>query len=145
MGHSPALWNVILKDAVQRSHERELASRIGKVDGGGTGRVCLDVPRRVITFEATPEEGKRAIDNGVCNAVWTMADANAAGYNVPNDLCGLCGQHPDTLHNRLWVCQHPKVMEARERIVDHKFIRKATAAGEESLLYNRGVLDQTAW
>ena len=46
--HSPELWKIILRDAVQRSHGRELAVSIGLVQGGATNRVCLDVPRHVI-------------------------------------------------------------------------------------------------
>ena len=104
------MWKIFLRDAVQRWHEREIAEKIGVVNGAVCNRVCFDVPRHVMSLSAIDEKGKTALATVVCNGLWTKVDAISAGYKMTDNLCGMCGRHPDTLHDRLWNCQHPEVV-----------------------------------
>jgi exonuclease III len=138
--HSPALWNILLKDAVHRYHERELATRLVDIDGGTFARACTDVVTHVLAKKAVSENGKEALAGACCNSIWTLVDADAAGYVVDNVLCPLCGKHPDTIFGRTWICSHPSVVEARNANASVAVQNAALAAGDASCLFTHGIL-----
>jgi hypothetical protein len=51
-----------------------------------------------------------------CRALMTYSQAAAAGYLVDN-RCPLCGIRGNTVLHRVWRCQHPSVVQAREAAV----------------------------
>ena len=79
-------------------------------------RVCIDIVRKVARMARTPADGSRVLIANACNAVWTRSRATLAGYVVEDTICELCGQHEDTIHGRIWKCQHPDVKAARDKI-----------------------------
>ena len=52
----------------------------------------------------------------VCNAVWTRTRAKQGGYDVESTLCELCSEGEDSVHHRLWLCQHARVVELRNKV-----------------------------
>ena len=63
---------------------------------------------------------------------------------MDDTLCHLCGEHEDTIHQRIWRCQHPLVRKAREDIASQRIIKAALKAGPQSPLYNRGLFEHPA-
>jgi len=142
--HSPVMWNIYLKQAIHRMHERELATRLVDVDGSSFGRVCTDVLTHVLALKAVPSIEKEALASAGCNSLWTLVDAQAAGYLVDSTYCPLCGCHPDTLFGRVWVCSHPSVIEARDLHAPKDVQLAALAAGDASCLFTHGLIPHPA-
>ena len=140
---TPAAWKGLLKAAVQRMHERELGLKTGYPDLRGF-RACVDVVRRISRSCRTSKDGARLLVTNACNGVWTRTRAKAAGYIVESTLCELCGLHEDTIHGRVWLCQHPPVREAREAVASPSITKAAKKAGPNCALYNRGIFAHPA-
>jgi hypothetical protein len=94
---SPALWASLLKEAVQREHERQLGLKTGHKEVRNR-RICVDVVKRVAKSKKTDPEGGRALVTNACNGIWSKRRASNAGYDVEDLSCQLCGQHEDTIH-----------------------------------------------
>ena len=141
--HSPGQWQAFLRDSIQRMHERELGRKTGSADLKGL-RACLDIVRNVFRSSKTTPEGKNLLAVNTCNGLWTKCRASNEGYVVESTLCELCGEHPDTVHQRLWHCNHPRVAEARNKVASKKVQEAAKRAGPTSALYNRGFLPHPA-
>ena len=143
---APRLWKTFLQDAVQRGHERELGHRTGYAELIGA-RVCTDVVKRTAKSQRVPKDGRRLIMANACNAVWTKTRARESGYEFDDVMCTLCGKQEDTIHHRLWRCDHPPVKAARERAATPAVIAAAVAAGPSSALFNRGLFPhpETDW
>ena len=110
--HSPKMWKLIIQQSVQRSHERELALKVGANDTCGQ-RLCADAVKKVLASSKTPSDGKLALATAACNGVWTKVRATEASFEVDSLKCHLCQADSDTLHHRLWQCQHSEVVKAR--------------------------------
>ena len=91
----PVLWDIQLKLAVHRMHERELATRLVDTDGTVFGRACTDVIANVLAMKSVTAAEKEALAGASCNSIWTRVDAQAAGYVVDDSTCPLCGSNPD--------------------------------------------------
>ena len=143
MSFTPAAWKGFLKASVQRMHERDLGLKTGYPELRGR-RACVDVVRRVARSSKTPKEGARLLTTNACNGIWTKTRAKAAGYELEDSLCELCGLHEDTIHGRVWKCQHPPVKLARELAASPAIIRAALKAGPNCALYNRGIFAHPA-
>ena len=135
---TPAMWKTLLQDAVQRDHEKQLGLKTGYPELRGH-RVCVDLVKRVSRASRTSKEGARLLVANACNAVWSRTRAAQSGYKVDNTTCELCGKHEDTIHSRIWKCQHPDVKAAREKAASPTIIKAAVKAGPNSSLYNRGL------
>ena len=142
--HSPVLWKIYLKEAIHRMHERELATRLVDVDGSSFGRACTDVLKSTLALKAVPAVEKEALASAGCNSIWTLVDAQAAGYLVDSTSCPLCGCHPDTLFGRVWVCSHPSVVEVRNLHASSSVRSAALAAGDASCLFTHGIIPHPA-
>ena len=95
-------------------------------------------------LSAVDDKGKKANATVACSGLWAKVDAISASYDLPDNLCWLCGLLPDTLHDRLWNCQHPEVENARARTATKSVVAKARKADNSSILYCRGLLPHPA-
>ena len=66
--HSPGMWSLFFRQAVQRLHERDLGFRIGDPSLLGD-RICTDAVRKVSNSRKTTQEGKRALAANSCNGI----------------------------------------------------------------------------
>ena len=134
---SPKLIGILLKQAVLRGLERDVASKEGV-----PGRICFDIMKSASTSRRFSPLERACIRNVTTNAVWTMVRARSLGYQVESTACPLCGEHPDTLLLRLWSC--PSCQQEREEVLGEKngFMIQAALEAEEHediLLYTRGL------
>ena len=139
----PSLWRIHLDNAVQRLHERALGTRTGFTCLRGR-RVCVEVVKRVAKSARIPSLGQCHLMAAACNSVWTKVRARLSGYVLEDTLCAMCGTEQDTLHHRLWHCNHPKVDAARRAAAPPSVIKAARAAGPCCPLYNRGLFEHPA-
>ena len=63
---------------------------------------------------------------------------HTSGYAV-SPMCPLCGVAQDTVHHRLWHCQHPEVVEARRQAASPAIIKRAMATKHWDLTFTRGL------
>ncbi len=114
---SPAMLAELLRDATTRALERYAGARAADGDTEFEGRrLCADqVRQQLATDKKLTREGKAAAVSTICGAVMTYSRASAGGYLV-QDICPMCGCRGDTLHHRIWRCQHPEVVAARNRV-----------------------------
>ena len=79
----------------------------------------------------------------VSDAIFPLTRLAQMGYEVPDLTCPLCkGMEEaaqDTLHHRIWKCQAPQCRALRNKLAPPWLQREARAAGERSILYNRGI------
>ena len=57
-----------------------------------------------------------------------------------SELCPLCGNQPDTVHHRLWTCNHPEVRALRDKLVGLTIRNTAKTAPPWSLIFTRGLM-----
>ena len=81
--------------------------------------------KRTVDIAATRNilraKGKKALEPSekgmyaaaVCDAVWTRARLQDADYEVDTDMCAKCGVERDTVHHRVWRCQHDQCVKER--------------------------------
>ncbi len=101
----PALMRDLLVAAVKRKAERVVGLERARRDPAFEGRrACFDVAMHAAARSKTllPQE-KGAFRSVITNAVLTMGRAAAVGYDV-SELCPLCGEHRDTIFNRVYRC-----------------------------------------
>jgi hypothetical protein len=87
---SPALWEILLREAVQRGHERELGTKTGFASLKGK-RARVDLVLKIARSSRTAKEGARLLVANACNAVWTRSRVTLAGYVVEDIMCELSG------------------------------------------------------
>ncbi len=115
---TPALLAQLLKHAVMRTLQSQVGTKLAERDDNFRGR------RAAAEHVASQLRGDRKLTckdracymSVACGAVMTFARAAAAGYLVEN-LCPLCGARGDTIVHRVWRCQHPDAVAAREAAV----------------------------
>ena len=71
-------------------------------------------------------------------ALWTRSRLHDAGY-ADSWLCPLCNEKPDTEFHRWWEC--PASAAERLRLTSQETRDRAMLAGQQSLLYSRGVVE----
>ena len=117
---SPQLLLRLLRDATARHHERAASERFHT-----GGAVSFDVARAFITSEAS-KAGYRErylAKAAACQALWTNDKFKARGF-ASDGMCSQCGM-PDSVFHRIWECQSPEVLTARNRIADAQLIEQA--------------------
>ena len=73
-----------------------------------------------------------------CDAIWTLTRLKAAGYEI-DTMCEKCGVEEDTLHHRVWRCQHSDCKALRSKVARRHLIQEAVQAGPTSMWHNRGI------
>ena len=70
------------------------------------------------------EEGLPSALCAAAGGCWTGCRQLKAGYEItPETLfCSLCGDSPDTLHHRLWIC--PETEKERREVFKSRFARE---------------------
>ena len=135
---SPNLIGILLRQAVLRGLERDVATKEGI-----KGRICFDIMKTAAHSKKVLARDRGCIRSVTTNALWTKTRALMHEYQLDSTLCSLCGQHPDTLLHRLWGC--PMCQDTRLDIFGDKhssMIDVAFAAAESYeniLLYARGL------
>ncbi len=110
----PALLAQLLRRAVVRTLEEKVGSNIAAGDPRFSGRRAATdhvVAQLASDRRLTPAD-RAAYRSVACGALMTFSRAARCGYLVP-DRCPLCGQDGDTVHHRIWRCQHPDAVAAR--------------------------------
>ena len=76
-------------------------------------------------------------------AVWPQGRLADAGYGV-DEKCRLCRQFRDSLWHRWWQCPHTSHLRNDEAIVPQSILKRAVAAGEGNVLYERALVPHPA-
>ena len=79
--------------------------------------------------------------NLAVNAIWTKCRVKEAGYELYTSLCDMCGQEDDTLWHRIWFCNNPQVVAARNRFASAALQAEATKANADLLWVTRAITD----
>ena len=136
---SPKVMAILLREAVQRKWQRQLAASVRKAHPDWEGeRVCPDPVQRVIASswgKAHPVEAHYAVKS-FCNAIWTKQRAKEAGYQQDSLLCDFCGMDEDTIEHR--VCHCPAAQDVRAEFADEVDIMMANAL-RDPLFAFRGI------
>ena len=69
-------------------------------------RVCCDAVLSCINSSKIDYLGKVHIRCLATGGLWTRQRFKQAGYEH-SGMCPLCQEQPDTVHHRLWECNHP--------------------------------------
>eukprot|EP00959_Pyramimonas_sp_CCMP1952_P012633 266892-Pyramimonas_sp.AAC.1 len=127
---SPSLIKHLMCQAVQRPHERTMASLVGVPahENGSQARVCVDIVRTMACrSKKLSARQNYAITSCFTKAAFTNDRLRALGYES-DGLCPLCGQQ-DSLHHRLWCCRAQERVEAREAAASLEIIAEGAQAG----------------
>ena len=137
--YSPKLFDILVRDSCQRLAERSLAKKTA--DPLLVNRsACLDPARDYIKKRKHSTKAKSAVAAVVTNSLWTKSRLRESGYQLDDVLCDLCGVATDTLHHRLWICNHPQAVCARNRIAGTRLVAEAVTAGDQSTFFCHGIL-----
>ena len=146
----------MLRDALARMKERKAhsdlfqgTSRGQGAEGACTGdRVCIDH----IAADVAKKKWEEGLPSALCaeaGGCWTGSRQLKAGYKItPETLfCSRCGDSPDTLHHRLWIC--PETEKERREVFKSRFAREVErkaieAEDKEHPLYTRALLEHPA-
>jgi len=71
---------------------------------------------------------------------WTRSRLVRAGLAI-DVLCPLCSLRPDTVHHRLYGCEHPDAAAIRTRVLKPWQLEEARQAGETSALWTKGWME----
>ncbi len=149
MDHSPRMWNDLLREAVQRSHERGIAAKWARrCPRFGGRRICIDHIRPYLGSARCRARRSKLDPLGagtaasvVAGAVWPNARAHRADNRV-DAKCQLCGAAQDTIFHRLWWCSATE--QERKAIVGGALIREARSADPHDPFYTTGVMAHPA-
>ncbi len=144
---TPALLATLLKQAVTRTLQLQVGEKLSAQDPTFQGR------RAAAEHIASQLRGDRKLTckdracymSVACGAIMTFARAAAAGYLVENK-CPLCGARGDTIIHRVWRCQHPDAVAAREAAVPQWIIQEFQRAAdpEHSTFWQTGIIPHPA-
>ncbi len=114
---SPALLAHLLHDAVIEAAEVREGAKIAVHDPSFAGRrlAVEHVVDQLRTDRKLSCADKAAYRSVACGAVMTLSRAVSLGYLVA-DVCPLCGAKGDTIRHRIWRCQHPTAIAARNAV-----------------------------
>ncbi len=115
---APALLADMLREATFRSVERYIGGQMASKHDEEfiDRRACLEQVRSQLKSDRKiSPAGRAAYLSVACNAIMTYSRAEAGGYLVEN-RCPLCGLRGDDIRHRVWECQHPEVVAAREAV-----------------------------
>ncbi len=111
---SPALLGQLLRRAVIQTMEASVGAKLAAHDPRFEGRrVAVDhVTAQLSRDRSLSAADKAAYRSVACGALMTYSRAARSGYLV-RDVCPLCGMVGDTIRHRVWCCQHPTAVAAR--------------------------------
>jgi len=149
---SPKMLTLLLKESSTRKLEREVAFSVGSTDMEGR-RACMDPIRSFLATKKRSLKEKAVVGAAGCNALWTRTRVKKAGYILESTKCELCEKEEDTIHHRLYMCTHPKALEARQAVAKkmtkdedgvwwpraQKVLDEAIASGSEDPLFLHAV------
>ncbi len=144
--NSPAMLARMMHEATMRQLERQVGARLC-ADGHeefSNRRACLDQVRTRLRGDAKMTKLEKAAYRSVlCDAVMTCNKACRMGYLV-NDECAKCGKKGDTVFHRVWSCDDPEVVAARDRVAPRWLQEEAKRRGAGSALYTKGLFPNPA-
>ncbi len=139
--HSPSLLAQMMHEATLRVLERQVGELLYK-DGCAEfegRRACFDQVRARLQSDRHMTAKDKAVYKSVlCNALMTANRAAGMGYIV-DDVCDKCGMRGDTVHHRVWKCQHEEVVAARNRVAPRWLQEEACRRGQSDALYTKGL------
>ncbi len=135
---SPKLLQVLLHDAVTRKLQREVGVSIAANDDDFTDRRAAadHIAAQLRSDKRLSGRDRAAYMSVACNAVMTRDRASRCGYLISN-LCAKCGKAPDTHFHRVWKCQDPEAVAAREAAAPEWLRQEAERLG--------GSANKTMW
>ncbi len=112
---TPALLAIMLKQDVTRTLQEQVGEQVACRDERFCGRraAAEHIAAQLRSDRKLDARDRACFMAVACNAVMTYSRAAAAGYLV-EDICPLCGARGDTVLHRIWRCQHPSALAARE-------------------------------
>ena len=105
----------------------------------GADEVSFEAAKAFLASSANTVAAKTVAKTLVTGGFWPAQRLADAGYDHPPG-CPLCGAPSDTMWHRLWRCSAPAVKVIREKTVIRAMIDRAVEAGEDSLIYTKGLL-----
>jgi len=135
--YSPKLFSIVMHESTQRLLERRLAASSGHPSFEGRS-ACVDYVRRFVLSKVKPRTETIVVAAAATNAIWTLWRLHCAGYFIEDYKCPMCKRMVDTLHHRLWVCDHPEAVRLRKKAATQAIIDAAVAA-PDSPLYNHAI------
>ncbi len=130
---TPAMVALLLQRAVTRALQLKVGADIAVTDSNFAGRraAAEHVKAQLRSDRKLTAKDRAGYMAVACGAIMTYSKAAAAGYLV-DDACPLCGRRGDTMVHRIWQCQHPTAVEARNaavpRWLQDEFARAADTA-----------------
>ncbi len=130
---SPKLLQVMLHEAVVRQLQRQVGASIAVKDDDFADRraAAEHIAAQLRTDKRMSGRDRAAYMSVACNAVMTLDRASRCGYLVSN-LCAKCGKAPDTHFHRVWRCQDPEAVTAREAAAPEWLRREAERVGNSA-------------
>ncbi len=138
---TPAMLATMLKDATIRAIETYVGGSMAKTDTSFEGRrACTEHIRRQLASDKriTPQ-GRGAYLSVLCGAIMTRSKAAALGYLVI-DECPKCKAKGDTVRHRVYECQHPDVVAARQGVMPEWLRAEASRRPREEQLWVTGLI-----
>ena len=128
--HSPAMVQTLLRESLQRSHERGAAR---KLYGQSCCQTCAvdHVVTKFLNSSKYTALQKYFVNALATLALWTRDRLRLSRYDT-DGLCEFCGA-PDTVFHRLWGCRAPAVAAARDAVVPPMVVNLARDTPEDPM------------
>ena len=130
----PKMLRDFAVEANTRALQRDFATRCAEEGFVGKRMATEHVSAYLKSRKHSPLQ-KACVAMVFCRGFWTRDKLLQGGYLL-EAVCELCGES-DSLHHRLWCCQHPDANLLRGELVSGDLVAKAKAAGPASPLFNR--------
>ncbi len=107
-------------------------------------RIAVDHVVQQLSRDRTLSTADKAAYRSVaCGAIMTFARAAKLGYLVL-DRCPLCGAEGDTLRHRVWRCQLPAAVAARDNVAPEWLQREEQHRGMDESFWVNGFIPHPA-
>ena len=134
----PKLLRSFACEAIARGLQRSFAD--GCAEEGFTGkRMATEHIRAYLKSRRHSPMQKACVSMVFCKGYWTRDKLLQGGYLL-EAVCALCGE-PDSLHHRLWCCQHADAIRIRAELVEPALVSRALREGPGNSLFNRAWLE----
>ncbi len=137
---SPALIALMLADATRDVAERRMGALWAEDDPSLSGRrICPDLVAKAIRSSGGGQLSAlqtAALRAAACDGIYTRSRAVANGYDI-EDICGKCGMDGDTVHHRVYKCQHSR--DAVLRVVPRWLYEEGGKALPSSRFWTTGL------
>ncbi|HIE69537.1 MAG TPA: hypothetical protein EYP98_04890 [Planctomycetes bacterium] len=154
LSFSPRMFRRMLRQSVQRNHERSMAKKLGAQPTAASLQksddpyvawerahfgIVTSLLREGSTVLTPLEKG--VLRAAAAGAIWTKQRQSQAGYDCGED-CDKCGG-PDTVHHRIWTCPDPAATALRSKMP--AFLRAlARKAGASAAMFTRFCIEHPA-